>query len=97
MGEGALVLGLAMRPARGRFRPRDGRPRGPSSMGDIGSFAAGEAAAANAEVRANSPEAAVGSSDRSSIVDPRSSKIEDGRSKIEAAPYRSSRQEAPHA
>ncbi len=97
MGEWALVLGLARRHTTGRFRPRDGRPRGPSSMGDIGALAAGEAAAANAEVRANSPEAAVGSSDRSSIVDPRSSKIEDGRSKIEAAPYRSSRQEAPHA
>src|SRR5207248_1233550 len=100
MGEWALVLGLALRHTSGRFRPRDGRPRGPSSMGDLGAFTAGEAAAANAEIRVNSPEAAVGSSDRSSIVDPRSSKRdpnrektavgdpEDGRSKIDAPPYR---------
>src|SRR5213075_1153913 len=56
MGEWALVLGLALRQTSGRFRPRDGRPRGASAVGDLG-FAAAEPAMAAAEVRASASEA----------------------------------------
>jgi type IV pilus assembly protein PilM len=96
MGEWALVLGLALRHTTGRFRPRDGRPRGTSAMGDVGAVSGGEPVGANAEIRASAPESSMG--DRSSTLDPRSSKIEDGRSKNESTPpYRASKQEAPHA
>ena len=53
MGEWALVLGLALRHTTGRFRPRDGRPRGPSAMGDVGAFSGGEPVGANVEIRAS--------------------------------------------
>src|SRR5258705_11738947 len=56
MGEWALVLGLALKQTTGRFRPRDGRPRGPSAMGDLG-YASAEPALAAAEVRASATEA----------------------------------------
>jgi Tfp pilus assembly PilM family ATPase len=95
MGEWALVLGLALRHTTGRFRPRDGRPRGANSMGDVGAFSGGEPVGANAEVRASAPESTAAAS---ADVNPRSPKLEDGKTKTEAAaPYRPSRQEAPHA
>src|SRR5258706_7599011 len=56
MGEWALVLGLALKQTTGRFRPRDGRPRRPSAMGDLG-YASAEPALAAAEVRASATEA----------------------------------------
>ena len=102
MGEWALVLGLALRHTSGRFRPRDGRPRGPSSMGDLGAFTAGEAAAANAEIRAASSEAtadgaagiAAGASNNPARNAARGGEAGAGPS---GGPYRAARQEAPHA
>jgi type IV pilus assembly protein PilM len=38
MGEWALVLGLALRQTTGRFRPRDGRPRGGSAPSEVVAF-----------------------------------------------------------
>ncbi|HEV8377538.1 MAG TPA: hypothetical protein VGP99_01715, partial [Tepidisphaeraceae bacterium] len=95
MGEWALVLGLALRHTSGRFRPRDGRPRGTSPMGDVGAFGAGEPVGANAEIRASAPEptaegtaaAAAGSAPRNGGRGPEAT----------SAPYRAARQEAPHA
>jgi hypothetical protein len=97
MGEWALVLGLAMRHTTGRFRPRDGRPRGPSSMGDLGAFAAGEAAAANAEVRASSPEPTADGVAAIAAATSNNSARNGGRGGESGAPYRAARQEAPHA
>jgi len=108
MGEWALVLGLALRHTSGRFRPRDGRPRGPSSMGDLGgpqprtgavgdpAFTAGEAAAANVEIRATSPEA---TADGAAAIAAAASNnpARNGGRESGGGPYRAARQEAPHA
>jgi hypothetical protein len=95
MGEWALVLGLALRHTTGRFRPRDGRPRGASPMGDVGAFSGGEPVGANAEVRASATEpTAEGNAAVAAATAAASTQRTGGPA---AAPYRSARQEAPHA
>jgi type IV pilus assembly protein PilM len=88
MGEWALVLGLALRHTTGRFRPRDGRPRGASAMGDVGGYQAGEAVGANVEVRASA-----GSEVRGQRSEVRGENSELRTQNSELKP----RQEAPHA
>jgi len=93
MGEWALVLGLALRHTTGRFRPRDGRPRGPSSLGDVGAHGAAEAAVANAEIRGSAAEPtadAAATSNNPARTGGRSGETPN-------PPYRAARQEAPHA
>jgi type IV pilus assembly protein PilM len=89
MGEWALVLGLALRHTTGRFRPRDGRPRGTSSMGDVGAFSAGEPVGANAEIRASAADPVGGTG-----VPPVSA-FE--KKKDHGQDARATKQEAPHA
>jgi len=98
MGEWALVLGLALRHTSGRFRPRDGRPRGPSAMGDVGAFSAGEPVGASAEVRASAAEPTAEGAVAPGAAPATNAPRNGGRNGEGAgAPYRAARQEAPHA
>jgi type IV pilus assembly protein PilM len=98
MGEWALVLGLALRQTSGRFRPRDGRPRGTTPMGDLGGFSAGEPVGAGVEVRANAAEAVADGVAAITAATGTNGPRNGGRgAEAAGAPYRAARQEAPHA